>query len=205
MKRIAAAAGIGLIAAAVAVPACIQWVEGGKAPKILRIAYDEMSKALGQPDPESRCYTVVEQPDGVVRIDHIGSRACYDFLPPRRFSGVYVDEFEGQTFLEGAGEAERYVVPCRRVWFTIDDWSDIDAWKGFGAKDRLSRVWLLDFIGRENRPLANGSLGYGHLGASDAEVIVDRVVSARLLGSYQGYSNTGKDDLVTWKEDCPVG
>lgn len=202
--RLAAKAAIGLVVAIAVASALALWVEAGNPPRFVRAGYDGVARLVSGEDPMRRCYTTTREPGGTTRYDYVGARACYDFLPPRRFTGVYVDEFEGQMFIEGAREAARYTIPCRWVWFTVDEKSDVRAWKGFNPQDDLSSVWLLDFVGRETRPAAGGLMGYGHLGASDAEVIVDRIVSARLVGTYEGYSTTGGDALVTWKEGCPV-
>ncbi|MGB3317880.1 MAG: hypothetical protein WA978_06430 [Sphingopyxis granuli] len=202
MRRTAAATAIVLIGVAAAVPACIEWVERGNAPYILRVAYDAGTKAVGKPDPQRRCYTLARF-DGTIRIDYIGSRACHDFLPERRFTGVYIDEFEGQKFIEGHAEADRYIIPCRWISLTVDDQSDVSRWKGFDIQDGMGRVWLVDFIGRATVPRRE-KFGFGNMGADEGEVLVERMLSARLLGSYEGYSHQGKDDLVTWQEDCAV-
>lgn len=197
------AAAIGAIVVALLLGfAFVYWVEQGNAPQAVRGIYDDIARTVTGEDPQRRCYTNRLQPDGTEIRQFAGSRACYDFLPPRRFSGIYVDEFEGQMFLEGAGEAKRYVIPCRQIWFSVDEQSDVSRWKGFDKSDDLSRVWLVDFIGRATPSAPKGQ--YGHMGVSEGEVLVDRVISARLLGTYEGYSYYGKDDLVTWQENCPI-
>lgn len=193
-----------MVALAVAGAAFALWVTEGNAPRPVRVVYDRMAKAITGEDPQRRCFTDVRQRDGSVMGHFLGSRACYDFLPPRRFSGVYVDEFEGQMFLEGAKESDRYVIPCRWIWFTVDEKSDVSRWPGLKDSGNSSRVWLLDFVGRATPPAATGRNGYGHMGASEGEVLVDQIISARLIGSYEGFGNNGPDALVTWKEDCPI-
>ncbi len=199
-----AAAAVGITVLAAAGVALTLWAQQGSAPQPARAAYDRIAKAVTGEDPQRRCYTDVRQSDGSIVGHYVGSRACHDFLAPRRFTGVYVDEFEGQMFLEGAGVAERYVIPCRWIWLTVDEKSDVRRWARPKDGGNLSRVWLLDFVGRATPPAPNSHNGYGHMGVFEGEVLVDQVISARLIGSYEGYSHAGPGALVTRKEDCPI-
>jgi hypothetical protein len=104
--------------------------------------------------------------------------------PPRRFRGVWVDEFEGQRFIpEGTNPPE---------WPEIDSTAP-DFRKQF-EKARLATIWLdtervevprrsrtdtpryfIEFVGRQT--MFPGA--YGHMGMSGHEIIVDHVIAIR--------------------------
>ena len=124
---------------------------------------------------------------------HIGTDAigalptdqCYKMDKPRRFRGVWIDEFEGQAFIpEGtkAPEWPRHLYSRSPRWqeqfnraqaATI--WLDVERAKvkhEFGAG---GRKMVIDFVGRKTT--YPGS--YGHMGMSGNEIIVDRVISLK--------------------------
>ncbi|WP_375285971.1 hypothetical protein [Sphingomonas sp.] len=109
---------------------------------------------------------------------------CFKMEAPRRYRGIWVDEFEGQKFIpEGTRPRE---------W--PRDEPESAGWMDRLEQARLSRIWLdasritvdrkshprgskrfIEFIGRKT--LYAGT--YGHMGMSGHEIIVDRVISLR--------------------------
>ncbi|NIJ21126.1 hypothetical protein FHS95_002829 [Sphingomonas naasensis] len=109
---------------------------------------------------------------------------CYKMDAPRRYRGVWVDEFEGQRFIpEGTSPAE---------WPRADPKSA--GWREQFERARLATIWLdasrvsfdkmprkrgtkkiIEFVGRKTKyPGA-----YGHFGMSGQEIIVDQVIALR--------------------------
>lgn len=102
--------------------------------------------------------------------------------PPRRYRGVWIDEFEGQQFIPegqpapewpsteagtpGWGETfER--ARAATIWLSVDR-----AGIGHDFKNGPRRM-RVEFVGRET--LYPGA--YGHMGMSDKEIVVDTMVS----------------------------
>ena len=99
---------------------------------------------------------------------------CYRMERPRRYRGVWVDEFEGQTFIpEGAkapkwkGERERAIAAT--IWLDVESANIGHKWQQGGR-----RVFI-EFIGRKTRFPGK----YGHLGIAGQYIVVDRVISLR--------------------------
>lgn len=109
---------------------------------------------------------------------------CYKMEAPRRYRGVWVDEFEGQRFIpEGTNPPE---------WPRTDPKSP--GWKAQFERARLATIWLdvsrvtiaqrprqrggkwlIEFVGRKT--MYPGA--YGHLGMSGQEIFVDRLIMLR--------------------------
>jgi hypothetical protein len=103
--------------------------------------------------------------------------------PTREFSGVWLYEFEGSSFVEGAT-----AVPAERPDYKKTDWLDvrdqlrietlIDERFSEGDCNKVQPV-RLTFIGRRtSRPFG----GAGHWGLWNSEVTIDRTISAERLG-----------------------
>ena len=108
---------------------------------------------------------------------------CYKMDPPRRFKGIWVDEFEGQQFIPsdvsvpdgaagGAKSRGRSNVADRarpaRIWIDASRVSTGQPRRGAGR-------YFIDFVGRKTTyPGA-----HGHFGMSDHEIIVDRLIKLR--------------------------
>ncbi len=129
--------------------------------------------------------------DGIPTTWSIPDRKCYRFQPERRFTGIFVDEFEGQQFIEGIGLKPPYDGRGGHIWLQFDEHS-----KGLNLIRRgegSTKIWLIEFDGRRNR-----DPGYfGHLGASNGLILVDQVRSAKLLHEVGGYVGP---DLLTRAE-----
>lgn len=109
---------------------------------------------------------------------------CYRMDAPRRYRGVWIDEFEGQRFIpEGT---------------TPPEWPEGDptapGWREASEQARLARIWLdmerverprpprdgsgrysIEFSGRQT--LFPGA--YGHFGMPGHKIIVDEVIALR--------------------------
>lgn len=117
--------------------------------------------------------------------------ACSNFKidsRPREFSGVWLYEFEGSTFVEGATKA-----PTERPPYKQTDWLDHPAEQdirtGDPADENLNcypvRPFLVTFIGHRTRHL----LGSGHLGLWRSEITVQKPISIKPLGPAFCYNN----------------
>lgn len=102
----------------------------------------------------------------------------------RQFSGVWLYEFEGSTFLEGATG-----IPAHRPAYETTDWLDwpadqprLEEVLEEGREDadcHLVQPILVTFVGqRTNYPLG----GAGHMGLWRSAVTVHRTISAERLG-----------------------
>ena len=109
---------------------------------------------------------------------------CYKMDPPRRFRGIWIDAFEGQAFIP-----EGTTPP---IWPRTDPKSP--GWRQQFERAQAATIWLdvdrvhlghdfnrggrklrIDFVGRKTTYPG----GYGHLGMSGNEIIVDRVISLK--------------------------
>jgi hypothetical protein len=108
---------------------------------------------------------------------------------PRQYSGVWLYQFEGSTFLEGASE-----VPNERPSYEWAAWLEYHPDQQHpGQSIELSKhddydeekecypvaPFLVTFIGRRT----TGSHGSGHLGQWGSEFRVDKMISSKSLGS----------------------
>ena len=107
--------------------------------------------------------------------------------PKRRFRGIWVDQFEGSVFFEGAADASAIKEKIGRECLNL---SVKREWLAY-ADERLAptnhdhaRLVAVDFIGR--RTAYQGR--YGHMGMSNSQVLVDRMIAAHpLYVSTQSY------------------
>lgn len=149
--------------------------------------YDRYQTSLTGFDPLSRC--LLKAKNGAWgSVGYISPRNCYRFGPEKEFDGIYFDEFEGQFFIEGARPATHYKLK-ELVWLTIDDKTDLN---GHELSAPLkSRIWHIKFVGRKTKVKAF----YGHGGVFENEIIVDKILSARLIKSGDEFLST---TMTTW-------
>jgi hypothetical protein len=154
------------------------WSHSYSAPRFVRAGYDHTVNALFDYDFQTRC---AEKFDG--HIGFLGGPDCGEYGPSTSFRGIYIDEFEGQSFLEGAQPASVYQTD-EHVWLTIVPDADISAFNEIDPDEASdSRIWLVHFSGRNSTRNA----AYGHFGMFDSEILVEKVKSAELLNEFDGY------------------
>ena len=110
---------------------------------------------------------------------------CYKMQRPRRYRGIWINEFEGQQFIpEGVTLPEwprtNPRSPGWREQFerarAASIWLDVDRAMSDDDVRRAGRRMLIEFIGRQTAYPGN----YGHMGMSGNEIIVDRVISLKI-------------------------
>lgn len=109
----------------------------------------------------------------------------------RRFRGLWIAGFEASEFIEGAAtlaDARRRSPTRSAIWFEYDDRTEGADRLSAAAKSYAGRVMQVEFEGRMTvgpRIVSPGAppLGYGHLGGSAREVLVDRVINVRDIGA----------------------
>lgn len=116
----------------------------------------------------------------------LSSCAASRDAPTRQFSGVWLYEFEGSTFLEGASEPTVDDPP-----YSETDWLEyppdlprlgerVEALEYDDDRDCYPvQAFLIDFTGHRTRRLG----GSGHLGLWRSEVTVHRTRSIKRLGA----------------------
>jgi len=145
---------------------------------VIAVALLALAQAAPPAERPRPCYR--EEVQGGVPVQvYLGDRVCVDLTPPRTFVGVWIDEFEGSRFVEGArswADAQR---DRRTVWLNPHD--PLKRGKvSFGPRGHAYRV---TFVGRQARDGNRKPLeGYGHFGMGQGLVVVDEFLSAEDLG-----------------------
>ena len=125
--------------------------------------------------------------------EYLGDRKCLEFEEPREMSGVWVNDFEGSAFYEGArswAELESSAPRSGRApWFEIDEATVLP--KSF--RRRYYHAYRITFVGRRAKPRPPGPPGippppggwggFGHMGMSASMILADRVIRSEDLGS----------------------
>jgi len=133
-------------------------------------------KAAFEFDPRTRC-TVADTNRFATDL-----RVCLALGPKRRFRGIFISEFEGDRFLEGATPAATYR-PQDEVSFVTDSRSDFSAAPILAERrDARYRIFEVEVEGRLARNADNSEIGL-----FDEILFVDRVTSARLIREFPGY------------------
>lgn len=100
----------------------------------------------------------------------------------REFSGVWLYEFEGSNFVEGAtGIPTQRPASEEADWFEWTEWPRLEALmdKDLSYEDcHRVQAFRVTFVGRRT----HHPFGVGHLGLSRSKVTVQRPISAERLG-----------------------
>lgn len=105
---------------------------------------------------------------------------CVKFDPPKRWRGLWLNDFEGSQFC--AAPAKR----CQFVW--IEDRREPQIWLdttrvrlpqplGSSEEERFGGLYAVEFIGRRTKYAGS----YGHMGVFDHDMIVDRMISMKTI------------------------
>ncbi len=109
---------------------------------------------------------------------------CYKMEEPRRYRGIWIDEFEGQAFIPEGTEPPQWPSPeaTSHGWTERHEraraasiWLDVERAGLEHHFNKGGRRMRIDFVGRKT--LYPGY--YGHMGMSGSEIIVDRVISLK--------------------------
>jgi hypothetical protein len=117
-------------------------------------------------------------------IGSVATDQCYKMEAPRRYRGIWIDEFEGQQFIPEGTQAPEWPRgdPKSPDWRRKADQAiSATIWLD-GERAKLGHKWqqgrrrvFIEFIGRKTMYPGN----YGHMGMSGHEIIVDSVISQR--------------------------
>ena len=93
---------------------------------------------------------------------------CFEMMPQRRWTGLWRNAFEESIFC--ADEPERVAAECPTgpggTWLEPE-----------GGTMPDQALYRLEFIGRRTAQPAH----FGHMGMNDHEIVVDRMISKRLV------------------------
>ncbi len=115
-----------------------------------------------------------------------GDRICVDTDLPRIYEGVWIDEFEGQSFAEGATTRADLDPAALRPWFNTEE-----ALKQFTKPRGSKGLWYgqlyrVRFVGRQAVDMnRQPSRGYGHFSLYPGLVILDEMLSIEPLDDQQ--------------------
>lgn len=180
------------------------WASTGNAARPVEALYDRAVLALTGSDPMTRCWNavLVGQYQTEEVLDGTDRRDCY--LQPRRFKGIYISELEGEGFIPNQSPSSTYTFSiCDDFWVNMDGQTQ--------GLDLLARptslsqgqVFQVEFIGRPSPDLPQVALParYG-MGVYQNAIMVDRIINARLLRTFSGFSATSTSGFVTfvWPE-----
>lgn len=135
----------------------------------------------GRPVPCA--YTRIE--NGVEVTSSIDTDKCVHMAPPKRWSGLWRNQFEGSRFCPAPVRECAPDTPGVGIWLSWD--------KGPDPSGGLYRV---EFIGR--RTAYPGR--YGHLGVAEHEMIVDRMLAISELEAPP--PEPTKAEMVAYWQEC---
>jgi hypothetical protein len=98
---------------------------------------------------------------------------CFFMLPQQRWRGVWVNTPERSSFQPGATRRLAEAA-SHRIWLRFAAPNKLDFSRQYNRSDR---VYLIEFIGRRTRYPGE----YGDTGDVRHEILVDRVLSSRLI------------------------
>lgn len=107
-------------------------------------------------------------------------RSAIRYTADREWSGIWANDFEGSRFFDGADDVATLPWRGTNIWFdrnraAFDDLPSI--WTEYG------KAYRVRFTGKSTIEAAPGHrCGFGHMGGSDGEVVVTRVLSIEPLG-----------------------
>lgn len=145
-------------------------------PQAYRHWSDKLAVAIGlskvgivQP-----CWFKVNETKNVAGYERIALDQCFEMDPQRHWKGLWHNEFEGSRFCPAPAKECSWQTPGEKVWLSFPErksYLDLDSQPG---------IYEVDFIGRETSYSGN----YGHMGASNREMLADRLISIKQLTAF---------------------
>jgi hypothetical protein len=96
---------------------------------------------------------------------------CFEMMPQQRWQGLWRNFFEGSRFCPSRATQCSHESPGEDIWLTFPRGREPVGQDEFGG------LYAVEFIGRRTRYPG----GFGHMGMSDHEMIVDRLISIRMI------------------------
>ncbi len=125
------------------------------------------------------CYRTERQGDEVVEV-YVGDRACVPLKAPLIYDGIWIDEFEGQNFVEGATSVRTLNRDQSTPWFATDD--PVEPFVKPAPLNKAARfgrnLYRVRFIRRQAIDMhRKPPFGYGHMGSSEGLILLDKMLS----------------------------
>jgi hypothetical protein len=109
--------------------------------------------------------------DGIRYIEGVALDACVRMSPSQTFRGLWRNEFEGSRFCPAPAQECTFHTNGDKIWLTFP--KDLRPYN----IEASGGLYELEFVGRQTMHRGFS----GHLGVSDHEIIVDRLISMREL------------------------
>ncbi len=118
----------------------------------------------GLPGITERCLNTIRYGG----VDAMPTRAdkCFKMMPKKLWKGLWRNEFEGSRFCAYPAPSCSFETSGERIWLSDPD-------NIIWVKRSDEALYEIEFVGRKT--LIKGA--HGHLGISDHEVVVDKVIS----------------------------
>jgi hypothetical protein len=122
----------------------------------------------GMPGMKEECLNIIRW-EGLEALSE-GTGECFEMTKPAHWRGLWRDDFEGSRFCPSPATKCVNDAAGEWIWLTIQQPQNAPE-LGSGA------LYEIDFVGR--RTAQKGE--FGHMGAGDYEMIVDRLNSIKML------------------------
>lgn len=96
-------------------------------------------------------------------------RECFPMEESKRWTGLWLDEFEGSRFCAYPAEECTFDTEGERIWLSFAEKIGDEARASRYATEQLYKI---DFIGRQTSLSGN----FGHFGGSDKEIVVEQLL-----------------------------
>ena len=101
---------------------------------------------------------------------------CYKFDPPRRWKGLWFGEFETSRFCPEPARQCPDNRPGEYIWLEVGPAAHVPP----SGEKMMGGMWQVDFVGRKSTFPGE----YGHLGESQEEIIMDRLLAIKRVPMY---------------------
>jgi hypothetical protein len=119
---------------------------------------------------------------------------CFEMTPRQRWTGLWRNEFEGSRFCPAPAAECKFDTKGDRIWLS----STKDMKLGIEA-ERPGGLYAVEFEGR--RTLHPGH--YGHMGVSDHEIFVDRLISIKEIEAPYQPTKADYDSMIKQCRSVP--